>query len=189
MASIVGKCPVQERFRQAISLSVDVCIAEYDPIYNLGLMTEGVLGSILRTVMFPMGITLPLVASSASNVMCAVTSEHEARTSGRNRSVAEEMQRYALDLGTGTPCRADQGVSWPGVSSVSYRGRGVKVEKPKQVEHNPVCPYCDQEIPYLNSHGWKKKDVLLTTPGSIAAFSCPNCRKLLSVASVAWGKE
>jgi len=70
--------------------------------------------------MFPIGIALPLVASSASNVMCAVTSEHQAGTSGRNRSVAEEMQRSALDVGAGTPCRADQGVSWPGVSSGSY---------------------------------------------------------------------
>jgi hypothetical protein len=88
MASIVGRWPVQERFRQAISLSVDVCIAEYDPIYNLGLMTEGVLRSILRPVMFPMGIALPPVAGSTSNVTWAVTSEHGAGTSRRDRSVA-----------------------------------------------------------------------------------------------------
>lgn len=33
-------------------LSRAVYIAEYDPIYGLGLMTEGVLRSILKTVVF-----------------------------------------------------------------------------------------------------------------------------------------
>ena len=64
-----------------------------------------------------------------------------------------------------------------------------KVEKPKEVEHNPVCPYCSEEISQLNLHHWEIKGLVLKEMGRIGAFSCPNCKKLLGVASIAWGKE
>ena len=63
------------------------------------------------------------------------------------------------------------------------------MEKPKEVEHNPVCPYCDKEISNLNLHYWRVKGLVLGESGRIGAYSCPNCGKLLGVASIAWGKE
>ena len=65
----------------------------------------------------------------------------------------------------------------------------VGVDRPKEVEHNPICPYCDREIPYLNLHTWRVRGIVLQESGRIGAFSCPNCKKFLGVASVAWGKE
>jgi len=64
-----------------------------------------------------------------------------------------------------------------------------EVEKPKEVEHDPICPYCGKEIPYLNLHPWRIKGLVLKETGRIGAFSCPHCNKLLGVASIAWGKE
>jgi hypothetical protein len=63
------------------------------------------------------------------------------------------------------------------------------MEKPRQVEHNPICPYCDKEIPHLDVHCWRVKGVVLKEDGRIGAFSCPSCGKFLGVASIAWGKE
>jgi hypothetical protein len=66
-------CPARKRFGWAFSLSVAVYIAEYNPIYDLGLMQGGVLPDILGMMMFPRGSAMPLVAASASNAACAVT--------------------------------------------------------------------------------------------------------------------
>ena len=62
-------------------------------------------------------------------------------------------------------------------------------KKPKEVEHNPVCPYCETEISHLDLHPWQIKGLVLREMGRIGAFSCPNCKKILGVASIAWGKE
>lgn len=65
----------------------------------------------------------------------------------------------------------------------------IKVEKPKGVEHDPICPYCENEIPYLNLHRWTAKVFVIKEMGAIGAFSCPHCKRFLGVASVFWGKE
>jgi len=63
------------------------------------------------------------------------------------------------------------------------------VDKPKEVEHNPICPHCDEEISSLDLHCWRVKGLVLGESGRIGAYSCPSCGKLLGVASIAWGKE
>ena len=63
------------------------------------------------------------------------------------------------------------------------------METPKQSTEDPICPYCNNAIPHLNFHKWEREGVLLTVKGSIGAFSCPSCKKLLGVASVAFGSE
>jgi len=63
------------------------------------------------------------------------------------------------------------------------------MEKPKEAEYNPICPHCDKKIPYLNAHCWEVRGFILKEGGRIGAFSCPNCKKFLGVASIAWGKE
>jgi len=63
------------------------------------------------------------------------------------------------------------------------------MEKPQEVEYDPICPYCNKEIPHLNLHNWRVKGLVFSETGRIGAFSCPNCKKFLSVASIAWGKE
>ena len=62
------------------------------------------------------------------------------------------------------------------------------MEKPRVVEHNPICPYCGKEIPHVDAHYWLVRGIVLQEGGRIGAFSCPNCKKLLGLASVAWGK-
>ena len=64
------------------------------------------------------------------------------------------------------------------------------MEKLEEVDYNPKCPYCDVEIDHLNVHRSEAKDLILfELKAKLGIFSCPNCRRLLGTASLAWGEK
>lgn len=46
-----------------------------------------------------------------------------------------------------------------------------------EVEHHPVCPYCDRKLSEIHWH--KVKGASMSQVGYVAIYSCPHCRKVL----------
>ena len=64
------------------------------------------------------------------------------------------------------------------------------MEKPEEVDYDPKCPYCDKEIEHLKIHHSEASRFLgLKLSAKLGVFSCPHCRRILGIASRAYGEQ
>ncbi len=50
-----------------------------------------------------------------------------------------------------------------------------------ETESHPVCSHCEAKLPEINWH--KVRGTGLTGLGYVAVYSCPHCKKVLSISA------
>ena len=64
------------------------------------------------------------------------------------------------------------------------------MEKPEEIDYDPICPHCDQEVQHLKIHHSEASSFLgLKLNARLGVFSCPSCRRILGMASRAYGEK